>query len=81
MEEQSITIDGVQLNADELSNKGKLLVNRLQMLANEKNILLLKLQEKDIVLQAFQNQLIKEYQGDTSDQPAEKPPTKKSKAK
>ena len=66
MEPKTITIDGVQINPDELSDKGKLIVGRLHRLTEEKNQLLIQLQEKDIVLKAFQNELISEYQDDSS---------------
>ena len=65
MELKTITIDGVQINPDELSDKGKLIVGRLHRLTDEKNHLLIQLQEKDIVLKAFQNELISEYQSDS----------------
>ena len=67
MEEETqkpFTIDGVQINPDELSEQGKHIVARLHKLANERNLLLVQLQEKEIVIKAFRNQLIADYQED-----------------
>jgi hypothetical protein len=63
-ESKPFTIDGVQINPDELSDQCKHIVARLHKLANERNALLVKLQEKDIVIKAFRNQLIADYQKD-----------------
>lgn len=69
MEEETqkpFTIDGVQINPDELSDQAKHIVARLHKLANERNLLLVQLQEKDIVIKAFRNQLIADYQKDST---------------
>ena len=63
-ESKPFTIDGVQINPDELSDQCKHIVARLHKLANERTALLVKLQEKDIVIKAFRNQLIADYQKD-----------------
>jgi len=72
-----LTIDGVQINPDELSDKGKHIVARLHQLTNDKNLLLVRLQEKDIVIKAFRNELIADYQSDNTE-PEEEDPTVKS---
>jgi hypothetical protein len=60
----SITIDGVKINADELSENAKHLVVRLQSLQNDRNILAQQVQEKDILMSAYRNELILDYQKD-----------------
>lgn len=60
----SIIIDGVKINADELSDNAKHLVVRLQSLQNDRNILAQQVQEKDILLTAYRNELILDYQKD-----------------
>ena len=60
----SITIDGVKINADELSDNARHLVVRLQSLQNDRNILAQQVQEKDILLTAYRNELILDYQKD-----------------
>mgnify|MGYP003328602491 FL=1 len=72
-----LTIDGVQINPDELSDKGKHIVARLHQLTNDKNLLLVRLQEKDIVIKAFRNELIADYQSDNTE-PEEEDLTVKS---
>jgi hypothetical protein len=60
----SITIEGVKINADELSENAKHLVVRLQSLQNDRNILAQQVQEKDILMTAYRNELILDYQKD-----------------
>jgi len=60
----SITIEGVKINADELSENAKHLVVRLQSLQNDRNILAQQMQEKDILMTAYRNELILDYQKD-----------------
>jgi hypothetical protein len=60
----SITIEGVKINADELSENAKHLVVRLQSLQNDRNILAQQVQEKDILMSAYRNELILDYQKD-----------------
>jgi hypothetical protein len=60
----SITIEGVKINADELSENAKHLVVRLQSLQNDRNILAQQVQEKDILMSAYRNELILDYQQD-----------------
>jgi len=73
-----LTIDGVQINPDELSDKGKHIVARLHQLTNDKNLLLVRLQEKDIVIKAFRNELIADYQSDNTEKAEEEDATVKS---
>jgi len=63
-ETQSITIEGVQINADELSENAKHIIIRLQKLQNDRNLLAQQVQEKDILLTAYRNELILDYQKD-----------------
>ena len=60
----SITIDGVQINSDELSENAKHIIIRLQSLQNDRNILAQQVQEKDILMSAYRNELILDYQKD-----------------
>jgi len=60
----SITIDGVQINADELSDKAKAIVHRLHGLNEERNELVRTAQEKEIIITAYRNQLVLDYQKD-----------------
>ena len=60
----SIIIDGVQINSDELSENAKHIIVRLQSLQNDRNILAQQVQEKDILLTAYRNELILDYQKD-----------------
>ena len=60
----SIIIDGVQINSDELSENAKHIIVRLQSLQNDRNILAQQVQEKDILLTAYCNELILDYQKD-----------------
>jgi len=60
--EKFLTIDGVQINADELSEKAKQIVARLHVLANERNAFAEALQERNILITAYRNQLVLDYQ-------------------
>ena len=60
----SIIIDGVQINSDELSENAKHIIVRLQSLQNDRTILAQQVQEKDILLTAYRNELILDYQKD-----------------
>jgi len=60
----SIIIDGVQINSDELSENAKHIIIRLQSLQNDRNLLAQQVQEKDILLTAYRNELILDYQKD-----------------
>ena len=48
------------------------------LITNDKNLLLVRLQEKDIVIKAFRNELIADYQSDNTE-PEEEDLTVKSK--
>lgn len=62
--QKPFVIDGVQINPDELSDQGKYFITRLHEIRNEKQALLRRVQEKDILDRAFRNSLIEDYQKD-----------------
>tara|TARA_R100001244_G_scaffold126449_1_gene96788 strand:+ start:381 stop:662 length:282 start_codon:yes stop_codon:yes gene_type:complete len=63
-----VTIDGVQVYAEDLSSEGQIYLARLQRLNNKKAIAIVDLEELNASIAFFESRLIVDYQGDMNDE-------------
>jgi len=63
-----VTIDGVQVYAEDLSSEGQIYLARLQRLNNKKAIAIVDLEELHASIAFFESRLVVDYQGDISNE-------------
>ena len=63
-----VTIDGIQVYAEDLSPEGQIYLARLQRLNNKKAIAIVDLEELNASIAFFESRLIVDYQGDKNDE-------------
>jgi hypothetical protein len=63
-----VTIDGVQVYAEDLSSEGQIYLARLQRLNNKKAIAIVDLEELNASIAFFESRLVVDYQGDISNE-------------
>ena len=61
-----VTIDGVQVYAEDLSEEGQIYLARLQRLTNKKAIAIVDLEELNASIAFFESRLIVDYNNDVS---------------
>ena len=61
-----VTIDGVQVYAEDLSEEGQIYLARLQRLTNKKAIAIVDLEELNASIAFFESRLIADYNDDVS---------------
>jgi hypothetical protein len=62
-----VTIDGVQVYAEDLTSEGQIYLARLQRLNNKKAISIVDLEELNASIAFFESRLIVDYQSDMND--------------
>ena len=63
-----VTIDGIQVYAEDLSPEGQIYLARLQRLNNKKAIAIVDLEELHASIAFFESRLVVDYQGDISNE-------------